>query len=938
MSKQAAKTGDQKATSVEQQSALGSSRSAQFAALTPAQQILRLQAKAGNHAVHGSLCGGKPLPDEVRVEMESRFGIDFSEVRIHDDTQAHSSASLYEAKAFTHGKDIVFGTNRFAPKTGEGRHLLAHELSHVIQQRRGGAAPNGDANTPSENAARQAANEITSGHSQVTVSGATSVGIAREETEKKANRPKRRKKEKGQKPGARIGTLLTREDKIKRSERDVDITKMERGENLGMQTTKWKGGRDDRQGALRRLSQEPDPLWIPEAARLDLQAQVKKAMSSGHYDETKHFLTTPDGYHLAHFEKGTLATKEGKLTELGRLFLRTFGFLPDDPYQGAPARDGYSYNYARMITAEEHRAETYGPAKKKNKEKKDKPKKASKAEKNLMVGPQKNRPKQVPAVPKSVVRPTTKAPQLTPKAKVTPAETDAPSINVASKSTTIPAKSPGKIKPFKSTIPSSSPSSVGSKNKPDKPASAGLEKASVKGQQKTVPVFGEVVIPEAMPEAQPAKPTAVPPKVRTKAPAKAPQVAPIKPTPVPPKAPPASEKTPKTAAQPTKPTAASPQVKAEAPGKIKPLKSTNTIAEPPSTSVLPAVSTKPPPTATTTEKSAQEAMTGGAGPATKSASPPPPKKTTEPVGAKQNTDVDRGGAALGVLELLQQGQVISESQDQYQEAMRDSAIRTLQWWATKGVYPQAQTVVHHWLGYDEHLPVSANELTSAGAFDGLEVKELTDQVQYDAFEKWARGNLHNYDDFVRYFLQDQDAGVQRNGSSWEVRAWRWGGVGSAVLRGGRTYSEWIEDTRIASFMEPLYWSLIKQTERELGELGENRRHLPQGQVVGKRWFQGDRVIYSPTQETVPMIYGFHMDFTPVFYVLEGKGVPPGYSLVVGADVFTHAAIRNSQIWVDDATPSISSGPHSSGGLRPNVDGVALVRTESLTDVQPSELK
>ena len=66
--------------------------------------------------------------------MESRFGYDFSQVRIHTDGKANKSADAINALAFTAGQHIVFGAANFAPDTHQGRHLLAHELTHVVQQ------------------------------------------------------------------------------------------------------------------------------------------------------------------------------------------------------------------------------------------------------------------------------------------------------------------------------------------------------------------------------------------------------------------------------------------------------------------------------------------------------------------------------------------------------------------------------------------------------------------------------------------------------------------------------------------------------------------------------------------------------------------------------------------------------------------------------------
>lgn len=77
---------------------------------------------------------GKPLEPMLRQDMERRFGHDFSRVRIHSGTFAEQSARDVEAHAYTVGHNIVFGAGRFFPGTQEGRRLIAHELTHVVQQ------------------------------------------------------------------------------------------------------------------------------------------------------------------------------------------------------------------------------------------------------------------------------------------------------------------------------------------------------------------------------------------------------------------------------------------------------------------------------------------------------------------------------------------------------------------------------------------------------------------------------------------------------------------------------------------------------------------------------------------------------------------------------------------------------------------------------------
>ena len=78
--------------------------------------------------------GGRPLAESERAYFEPRFGADFSQVKVHTDTQADESARAVNARAFTMGRDLVFGAGQYAPGTNEGKRLLGHELAHVIQQ------------------------------------------------------------------------------------------------------------------------------------------------------------------------------------------------------------------------------------------------------------------------------------------------------------------------------------------------------------------------------------------------------------------------------------------------------------------------------------------------------------------------------------------------------------------------------------------------------------------------------------------------------------------------------------------------------------------------------------------------------------------------------------------------------------------------------------
>jgi Domain of unknown function (DUF4157) len=80
---------------------------------------------------------GSPLDTGLQEDMGQRFGHDFSRVRVHTDAAAEQSARDVNANAYTVGHDIVFGKGRFAPRTHSGRRLIAHELTHVVQQPEG---------------------------------------------------------------------------------------------------------------------------------------------------------------------------------------------------------------------------------------------------------------------------------------------------------------------------------------------------------------------------------------------------------------------------------------------------------------------------------------------------------------------------------------------------------------------------------------------------------------------------------------------------------------------------------------------------------------------------------------------------------------------------------------------------------------------------------
>ncbi|RYP83283.1 DUF4157 domain-containing protein [Nocardioides guangzhouensis] len=111
--------------------------------------LVGLQRAAGNSAVSSMVedepspvhdvisSGGRPLEPDVRTDMEGRLGADFGDVRVHDDSAAHRSAQSVNAHAYTVGSNIVFQRDKYDPGSDSGRTMLAHELTHVVQQRSG---------------------------------------------------------------------------------------------------------------------------------------------------------------------------------------------------------------------------------------------------------------------------------------------------------------------------------------------------------------------------------------------------------------------------------------------------------------------------------------------------------------------------------------------------------------------------------------------------------------------------------------------------------------------------------------------------------------------------------------------------------------------------------------------------------------------------------
>jgi hypothetical protein len=181
---------------------------AQRAAQLDAAAVLSLQRAAGNAGVSSLLDqdderspvrdviesgGGEPLNDETRSFMESRFDHDFSDVRVHTDSRASESAKSVNAHAYTVGSNVVFRSGTFDPQSEPGQRLLAHELTHVVQQQSGPvagtAAPGGillsDPSDAFEQAAERNADNVMATGPAAPAPAAAAPAVQREEAEEK---------------------------------------------------------------------------------------------------------------------------------------------------------------------------------------------------------------------------------------------------------------------------------------------------------------------------------------------------------------------------------------------------------------------------------------------------------------------------------------------------------------------------------------------------------------------------------------------------------------------------------------------------------------------------------------------------------------------------------------------------------------------------------
>jgi Domain of unknown function (DUF4157) len=138
--------------------------------------ILALQQTAGNRAISQALetagsrtpsplretlmSEGQPLDPNLRSLMESRFGRNLEQVRIHTGPRAAESADALDSKAFSIGREVIFGKGNYAPDTVEGKQLLAHELAHVLQQAGGTEASAAPDKGPAESQSEREADRV----------------------------------------------------------------------------------------------------------------------------------------------------------------------------------------------------------------------------------------------------------------------------------------------------------------------------------------------------------------------------------------------------------------------------------------------------------------------------------------------------------------------------------------------------------------------------------------------------------------------------------------------------------------------------------------------------------------------------------------------------------------------------------------------------------
>jgi hypothetical protein len=130
----------------------------------------------------GTEAGGQALDRHMQARMAAKFGHDFSQVRIHTDARAGDAAAALGANAYAHGSDIVFGAGQWTPGSPQTERLLAHELTHVVQQSQAGTGDASRASRREDASEREAdtlAGDVTAGRS-VDVQARPGAAVARD--------------------------------------------------------------------------------------------------------------------------------------------------------------------------------------------------------------------------------------------------------------------------------------------------------------------------------------------------------------------------------------------------------------------------------------------------------------------------------------------------------------------------------------------------------------------------------------------------------------------------------------------------------------------------------------------------------------------------------------------------------------------------------------
>lgn len=131
--------------------------------------------------IRGAQGGGRPLDDHVRTDMESHMGVDLSSVRVHADGRGDTLSRSVQADAFTTGSDVFFRDGKYSPDSSDGRKLLAHELTHVVQQASGDVPAESRVSHPEDTHEKEAsavADTVASASPVTSAAGADAAGAS----------------------------------------------------------------------------------------------------------------------------------------------------------------------------------------------------------------------------------------------------------------------------------------------------------------------------------------------------------------------------------------------------------------------------------------------------------------------------------------------------------------------------------------------------------------------------------------------------------------------------------------------------------------------------------------------------------------------------------------------------------------------------------------